>query len=228
MNMKSQFEGIILAAGISTRMNNWKPELKIDKFPIIVLTINSLIPFCRKIIIVGGFNCKNLKNLILDETYFSSEEKDKIIIVENEKYMNGMLSSVKAGLNYIDKETEGIFILPGDMPFVQSKTFYELISRFEENNNPDIFVPVTKIKLPSIFNDEIIKKGHPVLIRKRIVSRILADENEVILRDILKKFEQELCSVEDKGIIIDIDDVKDLEKAKIYYEEILTQQRGNK
>ncbi|MCL5028162.1 MAG: nucleotidyltransferase family protein [Bacteroidetes bacterium] len=228
MIKNNKLEGIILAAGLSTRLSYWKPEVKINKLPIIVHTINSLIPYCKRIIIVGGFNCKSLKKIILDGTYFSSEEKEKINIVENEKYMNGMLSSVKTGLNIIDQQTEGIFILPGDMPFVLSETFNKLISRFDENINSDIFIPVTKINLPSNFNDEINKKGHPVLVRKRIVSQILADENEVIFRDILKKFGHELCPVEDKGIIIDINDVKDLEKAKIYYEEFLIQQRGNK
>ncbi len=226
--MKNKFEGIILAAGFSERMNNWKPELKIDKLPIIIHTINSVISFCQKIIVVGGFNYQNLKNLLTEEKYFSSDEIKKINLVENKKYSDGMLSSVKAGFNFVDQETDGIFVLPGDMPFVLNETFNKLISRFDENSVPDIFIPVTKIKLPTAQKDEINKKGHPVLIRKRIVSPILAGENEIILRDVLKKFEQELCQVDDKGIIIDIDDVKDLEKAKIYYEDLLIQQRGNK
>ncbi len=222
--MMRRFEGIILAAGFSERMNNWKPELKIDKLPIIVHSIRSMVKFCEKIFIVGGFNYKNLNTLLKEEEYFSYSENDKLIILENEKYNEGMFSSVKVGLKNISPQADGIFILPGDMPFVLNKTFHKLIEQFSKNNVADVFIPVTKIKLPSLFKDEFNKKGHPVLIRSRIVKQILNDENENIFRDVIKKFEVELCPVDDKGIIIDIDDKKDLEKAKIYFDEFFIQQ----
>ncbi len=224
---KEKFKGIILAAGFSTRMNEWKLEIKIEGIPIVVHTINSMLPFCETIIVTGGFNYQNLVKLIYEEKYFSEENKKRIQLVENKEYMNGMLSSVKTGLSFLIDNFKGVFILPGDMPFVRSKTYSLLINNFENDNVADIFIPVTKIKLPSE-NEERNKKGHPILIRQRIFNNILNDEDEIILRDLLRKFEQKLCPVEDKGIIIDVDDKTDLEKAKIYYQELLISERGNK
>ncbi len=227
MRKKEIFEGIILAAGFSSRMNEWKPEVKIDGRPIIVHAINSMIPFCSKLIIVGGFNYQRLNSLVFGENYFPIADKEKIQVVENRNYKKGMMSSVKAGLIVTGINCSGIFVLPGDMPFVTSETYSILINNFCSEDENDIYIPVTKIKFP-FETEERNKKGHPVLIRQRIVNDILKDEDDIIFRDIIKNFNQGFCFVEDKGIIIDIDDRAELEKAKIYYDDFSIQLRGNK
>ncbi len=217
--IKKRFEGIILAAGLSMRMNEWKPEVKIDGVPIIIHSINSMIQHCDKIIIVGGFNFSGLEYLI--EKYSSSfnGKKENISIVENKKYLNGMLSSVKCGLSFVDEAADGIFILPGDMPFVSEQTFSSMILQFLDEKI-EVFLPAVALDSSNGNVGELIKKGHPVLIKSGIVKKVLEDEHEIIFRNILKKYRQKICLVEDEGICLDIDDNIDFIKAEKYFEKL--------
>ena len=218
--VKKRFDGIILAAGLSMRMNEWKPEVKINGIPIIIHSINSMMPHCENIIVVGGFNFSELKYLI--EKYSSSfnGRKGTVSVVENKNYLSGMLSSVKCGLNQIDQTADGIFILPGDMPFVSIQTYFNLVLQFSDENF-DVFLPAVVLKSPTMNNGELFKKGHPVLIKSKIIQKILDDETEVIFRNILKKYRQKICLVEDEGINLDIDNDSDFKKAESYFEKFI-------
>ncbi len=215
--IKKKFEGIILAAGLSMRMNEWKPEVKINGIPIIIHSITSMIRHCEKIIIVGGFNFLELKYLIEKYSTYFNGRKETISLVDNKQYLTGMLSSVKCGLSLVDKSAEGIFILPGDMPFVDEQTFFNMILQFSDEKF-DVFLPAVVLNSSNGNTGELIKKGHPVLIKSEIVKNILEDEHEVIFRNILKKYSQKICLVEDEGICLDIDDNADFIKAEKYFE----------
>ena len=217
---KKKFEGIITAAGSSIRMNRWKPEVKINGIPIIIHSINSMIRFCDKVIVVGGFNYSELQKLIENYLLSTSGRKENIRLIKNKNFINGMLSSVKCGLSFVSENTDGVFTLPGDMPLVGENTYSKLIYEFEDNNY-DVFLPGVIIHSQGENKGQKIKKGHPVLIRQQIVKKIIENEQEIILRDILKKQKQKLCIVEDEGICLDIDNKTDLIKANSYFNKYL-------
>ena len=215
-----KFNGIILAAGFSMRMNEWKPQVKINGIPMAIHSINSMIQFCEKLILVGGFNYSELNELIRSHSVLINGNLENIIVIENKKYLNGMLSSVKCGLSLAGKSADGIFILPGDMPFVSAKTFADMVLQFSDDKY-DVFIPAVLLNSSDGNNGKPIKKGHPVLINSEIVKTLLEDEQEVNFRNILKKFRQKICMVEDEGIFLDIDNSIDLAKAAKYFEKII-------
>ena len=45
---------------------------------------------------------------------------EKITLVHNKNYKDGISSSIKAGLNKISKKDKGFIILQSDMPFVKT------------------------------------------------------------------------------------------------------------
>ncbi|MHB8579790.1 MAG: nucleotidyltransferase family protein [Ignavibacteriaceae bacterium] len=213
MSNKNLFEGIVLAAGLSSRMNSWKPGKEINGSALIVYTIRPMLVNCSKIIVVGGYNFEKLNKIINDEKSFSYSQREKIILIKNNDYQSGMFSSVKFGLTYA-KNADGVFILPGDIPFVKSSTYLALINNFDISDEYDLFLPAIKAKTNTSAGAGIIQKGHPVLLRKKIIKRIISHSGDTTLRMVLKEFTTKICIVNDEGIIFDIDNEDDFKKIK--------------
>lgn len=208
-----RFEGIVLAAGLSSRMKSWKPGKEINGTSLIVHSIRPMFVYCSKIIVVGGYNFEKLKKIINDGNSFTNSEREKIILIENKDYQSGMFSSVRFGLTYTNN-ADGVFILPGDIPFVNSSTYLALIKNFDVLNEYDLFLPAIETKTSTPAGAAIIQKGHPVLLREKIIKSIISHSGDTTLSLVLKEFPSKICIVKDEGIIFDIDNEDDFKKIK--------------
>ncbi|MGE5430863.1 MAG: nucleotidyltransferase family protein [Syntrophomonadaceae bacterium] len=213
---KKRFSGIVLAAGFSSRMNTWKMELSIKGRPLLYYTLRPMLEVCTEIIVVGGYSIERLSELIESVCRTEGFEKENVRLVNNSDFRKGMFSSVRSGLREVNTDSDGIFIMPGDMPFVNLDTYRKLADLLDSENNKDIIFPAALVA--SADGGKRWKKGHPVLLRKRVKDLIIQNENEAVFRDVLKPFSYELCPVTDDGICFDIDDETDLEKALSYME----------
>lgn len=210
--MSKNYSCVILAAGASSRMTNWKPGTLLGNKTILHHTLSAASGICNDIVVVGGFNFPELRGLI---STVSKELGTEIKCTENKNYISGMFSSVRKGLS--ETINENIFIALSDMPFVNVETYNRLINfNLEHHNEYDVIFPAKKI------NSERDKKGHPVLISSAVKERILNSDDNLILRDVLKEFRTVKCIVDDEGINFDIDTDEDLEKAKL----LLTQKEN--
>ena len=152
-------EGIVLAGGFSMRMQENKMHLNIDNKPIIIHTIESLIPFVNKVIVVTGHYDQEIRQLI--------KEDEKIRIVYNKDYEKGMFSSVLCGVKEVK---EDFFIVPGDIPFIHASTY-------------DALLKGTK---PVIYPSYKGKEGHPLFISIKLKDALLnesVDSNLKAFRD---------------------------------------------
>ncbi len=208
-----EFEGIVLAAGFSSRMKDWKPEIKIGDTPIIINTLKPMLDHCKRVIIVGGFNFDRLKKIILEDDYLSKLQLQKIDLIENDNFPAGMFSSVKRGLRAVSGG-DGVFITPGDIPLVKSSTYSQLAGFFKADNVNQVFIPVSYVENNSEAETDMIRKGHPILIRHEIILWITSKQDNMNLRDVLDEYPARICAVNDSGIFLDIDDKKDLERVK--------------
>ncbi len=174
-------EAIILAGGKSTRMGTNKMLLDYKGHPLLWHTIQSVAPFVSRVIVVTGRYDKEIKEALgnLDVTF-----------VYNKDYELGMFSSVLTGV----KETkEDFFVLPGDCPFIQKSTFEAILSSKED------------IRYPIYHGQE----GHPLYISKKYKNELLnygLDNNLKMFRDSKKC---EIINVEDKNIIMNLNDIND-------------------
>jgi|YelNatPaOPRAMG01_1025707.scaffolds.fasta_scaffold01124_9 molybdenum cofactor cytidylyltransferase len=216
----NKFEGIILSAGLSTRMNDWKPKVEIGDVPILIRTIVPMVNICAKVIVVGGYNYNALSGIVENTTILSDSQKNKISFVENKNYLNGMLSSVKCGLQNITQNAEGVFLTLVDVPFALFSTYQKLIEYFSEDSESEVFIPVTLLEENDEEGKPKISGGHPVLIKSSVVNQIIKCKDDFILRDVLSDFKQKFCPVNDKGISMDIDNFSDLQAAKFYMENL--------
>ena len=89
-----KINGLIVAAGLSSRMKDFKPLMKIDNKPLILNTINSLRQSnIEDITVVVGYRKDDLKDLLKNEN---------VNIVFNENYKStSMYDSFKLGLKEI-------------------------------------------------------------------------------------------------------------------------------
>lgn len=187
-------DAVILAAGLSSRTYpDNKLMLGIDGKSIIEMTIESLKDACEHIFVVTGSKTEDFRSIL--RTY------GKVELVDNPDYEKGMYSSIQAGL----RSTTGdrIFIIPGDCPMVDASTPKLMLSL-----EADILIPTFKGQ-----------KGHPVLLKRIEADSILFDTLSHSLREYISKRTFTEISVEDPGILWDIDTILEYEQMKSFLNE---------
>ena len=178
-------EGIVLAGGFSMRMQENKMHLEVLNKPLIMHTIESLLPFVNRIIVVTGHYNQEIRQLI--------KEDEKIRIVYNKDYEKGMFSSVLCGVKEVK---EDFFIVPGDIPFINAGTYEALI----KGTKP--------VRYPSYKG----KEGHPLFISISLKDALLKESVDSNLRVFRNKQDREVIPVDDKNILKDIDTIKDYQE----------------
>jgi len=203
--VKNQFATIVLAAGLSSRMNDWKPGLPWKGEPLILHAIRPALAESGQVILVGGHHLDDLRRLVEGGGWITEDGRNSLSVVENKEYSTGMFSSVQAGIRGLQGKVDGVFILPGDMPSIRATTYSELVAAFEARLNDEVFSPALTLPSGESSREPRIKKGHPVLLRNRILKQVLAHDPRSVLRDVLRRFSSTLVVVEDPGIVVDVD-----------------------
>lgn len=191
---KKKLTALILAAGYSSRMGDFKPLLPLNGKPVIAQTISSFHEAgITDIRVVVGYRANDLLPIL---------DRLGVETIINERYDYGMFSSVLAGLSTFNSGVEGFFLLPGDIPLVKSQTINKLITKYELSHY-SVFYPTYQGK-----------RGHPPLITRPCFNQILAQDFFGNLRSVLREFENQSCDVEctDQGIVMDMDTPDDYQR----------------
>lgn len=179
-------EGIVLAAGLSSRAGTNKLTLDIYGKTVIEQCILGMYDICSRIIVVGGHRIADIKHILL--------KYPKVKLIYNEDYLSGMFSSTKKGMENIREDR--FFLIPGDYPLISSKTYKDM-----EAIDKDIVIPV--------YNG---KRGHPLLMKSYLIDEILKNSSYKTLRDFIAVKESTFINIDDPGILIDIDTMEDYNK----------------
>jgi CTP:molybdopterin cytidylyltransferase MocA len=187
---------IVLAAGFCRRMGSFKPLLDLDGRPVIYYAVESLRKAEIKLIhVIIGHNGDTLLPVL---------EKLKVHAVVNEKYAEGMFSSVLAGMDSLEPGVKAFFILPADMPLIRPETISSLIRA--SGQHPGIIV------VPSYRG----RKGHPPLIPVEKADYIREYRGENGLSGALwsLKGQTAFIPVEDENTVFDFDTAERYEELK--------------
>lgn len=171
-------EGIILAGGFSSRTNNNKMSLIIKDKPLLIHAIESMRPFVNKIYLVTGHYDQEIRSFI--------KEDEKLQIVYNKDYPRGMFSSVLCGAHYV---SDDFFILPGDIPFINARTYDALL----KGSKP--------VRYPTYKG----KEGHPLFIKKELIDELRNERIDSNLKVFRDRQDKEAIEVDDKYILRDVD-----------------------
>ncbi len=179
-----QIGAVIVAAGMSSRMGDFKPMLNIGSISIaqrIVATFHQA--GVTKIAVVTGYNAPLLERHLANSG---------LVFLRNEDYASTqMFDSAKIGLTYLRDKCERILFTPVDIPLFTAMTVTELIE-----SGAELCCPVCEGRT-----------GHPLLIASSLVDAILADSGEGGLQGAIARCGAEMLQipVEDPGVLHDAD-----------------------
>ena len=191
-----KFGAVILAAGMSSRMGEFKPLLPVDGRT----AISGLVETIRgsdieDITVVTGHNREELHpemdRLRLDEAF-------------NPDYRAGMFTSIRTGLKKAKEawpDKVGYMLIPVDHPIISIQTIKALMEAYQYDSvrrkgADPFFVPVYEGK-----------KGHPLMIPASRVDEILAYSGDKGLKGITDKDPKAMkrVPVTDEGCVMDMD-----------------------
>jgi CTP:molybdopterin cytidylyltransferase MocA/HD superfamily phosphohydrolase YqeK len=185
--MTGNVAAIILAAGLSERMGEFKPLLPLGGVTIMerVVTLFQSAGI-ENIRVVIGHRGAELEPLL---------EQLGACAVANPRYREGMFSSVVAGVATIDAEVDYFLVLPVDVPLVRVATLRRLLELCRQEH-ADIIYPR--------FMGE---RGHPPLIAGSHAREIAAWQGEGGLKAALGQWESAALDVDvaDENILLDMD-----------------------
>jgi broad specificity phosphatase PhoE/CTP:molybdopterin cytidylyltransferase MocA len=194
--------GIVLAAGFSSRMGAFKALLDVGGKPAVLRLTDALREAgARDVVIVTGHERERLAESI--RVCGAAE-------AFNERFAEGMFTSVKAGLEKALAVTGGrasaFLLMPVDCPMTPASAIRALIDAHGENAGRFI-VPCYRGK-----------KGHPLLIPIERVSEILAHDGEGGLKAVTAGYDDDMLRIEtdDEGVVLDMDGPAGYDEIKSY------------
>lgn len=199
-----QVGAIILAAGSSARMGEFKPLLSIGPKTLLGHTFSLFHKNgIEDIVVVTGHQSRELKQELNQYPCRS---------VLNENYNDGMFSSVQVGVKALDTSSDSFFLLPVDIPLVRQDTIHKLLEAMDQDPRSLIFYPEYQTR-----------RGHPPLIRRTLAAAILSYDDQGGLRALLRRYSQQSRNVlvDDPYILLDADTQNDLVLLRNQYLKLL-------
>lgn len=175
---------VLLAAGMSSRMKEFKPLLPFGDTSIashIVLMLKQL--GVSPIVVVTGYMASRLEEHL---AYAG------VRFVRNERFQETeMFDSAVLGMEAIAGECERVMLMPMDVPAIKQETIRETM----------------KIDAALVRTVCAGKPGHPVLIDGELLPRICTYHGDRGLRGAMEECKEPITSleVEDEGIYLDVD-----------------------
>lgn len=193
MRREERIAALILAAGYSSRLGEFKPLVRLGRKALwewateLFRTVG-----IKEIRLVVGHQAEQLIPLL---------ESANVSWVVNTNYREGMFSSVLVGLQSLGKDCEAFFVLPVDIPLVRPQTIKDLLKAYREKNGSVVY---------PVFSG---KRGHPPLISTEYREAIQRWSGVGGLRGFLEAHGEKEVEVEvaDEGILMDLDSRSDRE-----------------
>lgn len=187
---------VITAAGMSSRMGDFKPLLKIGSMSVTCRIIATLRQAgAEDIVMVTGFNAEALEQHLAGSG---------IVFLRNPDYEHTqMFDSAKIGLAYLADKCDRILFTPADVPLFTAETVAALLDSGAELACP-VFAGM---------------RGHPLVMTDPVVKKILADSGEGGMRGAIARCGADIADVivDDEGILYDADIPQDYSRLLEYY-----------
>lgn len=187
MDITDDIAALILAAGSSFQMKEFKPLMKLGHITAVEHAVRCFnYAGINDIRIVLGYNALDVIETL---KYYV------VRFIFNKRFQEEMFTSVQEGIITLEPEVKAFFIMPADNPLVSVKTICTMLERFHAPDEPDIVYP--------IFNG---RRGHPPLISAKLKMDIHNTSSTEGLRGVLKNFESRAveAEVDDEAILLDM------------------------
>lgn len=196
----NKIDGIILAAGLSTRMGAPKLTIEIEGTPIISRVVRAaLASELHRVILVVGLTDSRIM-----EALGPVAEDPRLSRVVNPHPEAGMSSSMRKGMESVDHEAAGIIILLGDQPGITGNIINELLAAFLREQ--------TKIIVPYVLG----RRTTPVIFPASLFPELMKETGDIGGRNVLKRHADLIVELEmgQDYDDADLDTPEDLEKIR--------------
>jgi molybdenum cofactor cytidylyltransferase len=194
-------EGIILAAGLSTRMGRQKLLIEVGGIPVIRRVAHAALEsrLSRLILVTGPSNSKLLQALGPDAKH------ERVLIVVNDHPEEGMSSSLKTGMMLLTKETSGVMLILADQPFLTSAIINRLLDEFHKQTD--------RILAPLVHG----RRSNPVIFPADLFPELEMVTGDAGGRSVLQGHSARVVGIEIGGYYndIDLDTADDLQRIRI-------------
>ena len=194
---------IILAAGASKRMGFPKQLIEICGEPMIRVVVSKIhgLGF-GEVVLVLGHSAREILDAL-------GSYLERLRIVFNDRYMEGIATSLIAGVKALEGRVEAFIVILSDQPFVRPSTILNIAKAYREARDrgadPVMVIPTYSGA-----------RGNPVLISSEIIPEILELSGDVGARILIERHKDNVLYVDtsDPGVVIDIDTIEDLDRAR--------------
>lgn len=179
---------VVVAAGMSSRMGDFKPMLSIGSISVAQRVVATLKQAgAARVVVVTGYNAEEL------ERHLASSG---VVFLRNENYRTThMFDSALIGLRYLRDKCRQVLFTPVDIPLFTAATVDALLT-----SGAELACPVCGGT-----------RGHPILMSANVIDRVLEDSGEGGLDGALSRcgVPMTLVEVDDPGILHDADTPED-------------------
>jgi len=186
--------GIVLAAGMSTRMGRCKQLLPLGGKKVIQRVVEQIMGQVGEIFVVVGHRGEEVAAELSDYP---------VTCVENPDYRSGMLSSVQCGIRAVGKG-EGFLLCLGDQPGIGVEVVKAVLAEAEKGER-GLVIPTNQGK-----------RGHPIWIHRRYREEILQLTGDRGLKGVTRGHPDDTLEipVDDQQILVDLDTPADYQREK--------------
>jgi len=197
---------IVLAAGRSSRMHDFKPLLEAGGLTLLERA-------------VGAFTAVGIDDVVVVTGHRGDEVAPVVAragagTVPNPRFDDGMFSSVQAGVSALAAGVARFFLLPADVPLVRPETVGRLARAAGSAAGPSATGGVAgpAVVYPAFHEST----GHPPLISMALRDEIMGGRPAGGLRELLMRHaaSSRLLEVDDPGVLLDADTQDDLARMR--------------
>lgn len=177
--------GIVLAAGMSTRMGSFKQLLPLQGRRVVQVVVELIVPWVERVFVVVGHRAGEVEAALADYP---------VECVFNPDYSRGMLTSVQAGIRAVER-ADGYLICLGDQPGIPAAVVENVLAAATHS--------AAGIVIPSYGG----RRGHPVFVRGAYREEILSLSEDQGLNVVTRGYPEDTLEVpvDEAWILKDMD-----------------------
>jgi len=182
LELKFMIAGILLAAGESRRMGQFKQLLRLGEKTFVEHCVDHLLASrVNDVVVVTGHRDADVRLALGDRP---------VSFVYNEKYKDGMASSIKSGIDAVSESAKACVISLVDQPQIGSELINSLIDEYEIKG-PLIVIPAFEGR-----------NGHPILLDFTLREEILNMSCDEGLRQVVRAHQSQTIHLDVKSSLI--------------------------
>ena len=175
-NNSHKIGGVILAAGESKRFHGIKQCAEIDGRSLINhVTTQALNSKLDSITLVLGHEMDKISKTLVD-----LNEPERLTIIENPAFHEGMSTSLNMGLNNLFSKMDAIMFILGDQPNISSELLNKLIDAYRDSP--------AKLCVPMVAVESSSRQGNPVIIGRSLFNELTNIIGDIGAKELVNKY----------------------------------------